>query len=144
MGGVLSFLSGPFKAVLDGVGGILGKVVTTDKDRLALQLQLDELAHSFTLQMAALDQQFAVEQAKVIVAETQSASWMARNWRPSLMYVFMYIIAHNFIVSPIFHLPFLPIPEQMWDLLKIGMGGYIFGRTAEKTIPQIVDVMKKK
>jgi len=33
-----------------------------------------------------------------------------------------------------------PIAEDMWDLLKIGLGGYVVGRSAEK----IVDKLKVK
>ena len=31
----------------------------------------------------------------------------------------------------------------MWELLKIGMGGYIIGRSAEKIVPELAKVMKK-
>lgn len=143
MGGVLSFLSGPFKGLLDGVSGILGKVVTTDKDRLELQAKLDELANNFTLQMAQLDGQLAVEQAKVIMAETNSQSWLARNWRPLFMLVLIYIVFHNYVLAPIFSLHAVEIVPDMWALMKMAMTGYIGGRTAEKIVPQIVTALKK-
>lgn len=74
---------------------------------------------------------------QVILAEANSQSWLARNWRPMLMTIFMAIIANNYILSPYLQAMFswhvsLDLPPQMWDLLKIGLGGYILGRSVEK------------
>lgn len=74
---------------------------------------------------------------QIIIAEAQSQSWLARNWRPMLMTIFMAIIANNYILAPYFQAMFswhvsLDLPPQMWDLLKIGLGGYIVGRSVEK------------
>jgi len=81
--------------------------------------------------------------ADVILAEAQSDNWMAKSWRPALMCLFMFLIFFNAVVVPIlwtfgFPLPTLEamdaIPEQMWTLLIIGMGGYLGGRSVEKTV----------
>ena len=55
------------------------------------------------------------------------------------MIVFVTIIANNYILYPYLSLlwesaPVLSIPEQMWALLKIGLGGYVGGRTVEKVV----------
>lgn len=144
MGGFLKFITGPIGDLVKSVGGIIDNVSTTTEEKMSAQAKLNEIANAFTLQMAVLDTQFASEQAKVIIAEANSGSVLARNWRPIMMYVFIFIIAYNFILAPIFSLASLPIPDQLWDLLKLGMGGYIFGRSAEKTVPQIVEIFKKK
>ncbi|MBF0246778.1 MAG: hypothetical protein HQL36_01695 [Alphaproteobacteria bacterium] len=70
--------------------------------------------------------------AKIIVAEAQGESWLQRNWRPMLMVMFGAIVANNYIVVPIFNTPPADIPPDMWDLLKLGVGGYVVGRTVEK------------
>lgn len=85
--------------------------------------------------------------AAVVVAEAQGESYMQRNWRPMLMFLFMIIIAFNFILAPLsamlgFPIPTLPIPEQMWVLITVGVGGYIGSRgyekvTREKSVAQI-------
>ena len=76
--------------------------------------------------------------AKVVVAEAQGESPAQRNWRPHLMYLFMLIIAFNYIIAPLLvmcGLPLvaLPIPGDMWVMLSIGIGGYIGGRSYEKS-----------
>tara|TARA_B100001248_G_scaffold239629_1_gene205045 strand:+ start:25794 stop:26177 length:384 start_codon:yes stop_codon:yes gene_type:complete len=75
---------------------------------------------------------------KVIVAEA-SGSYLQRNWRPITMLVFVIIIANNYILYPYLSLfwndaPVLTLAPEMWDVLKIGIGGYIAGRSVEKSI----------
>ena len=144
MGGLLGILTGPVKGLLDGVGGIVGKFVTTDKEKMELQVQLIKVQSDFESALADADQKFADSQASVIKAEVASESWLARNWRPILMLTFTYIIAHNFVIAPLFSLTLVAVPPQMWELLKIGMGGYIFGRSAEKIVPGVIAAVKNK
>jgi NAD(P)-dependent dehydrogenase (short-subunit alcohol dehydrogenase family) len=81
-------------------------------------------------------------QASIIKAEATGESAEQRKWRPHLMYVIMGILVFNAAIVPVGEAVFqvdIPtleawqaIPPQMWQLLMIGMGGYIGGRTAEK------------
>ena len=36
------------------------------------------------------------------------------------------------------------VPDKLWNLIMIGIGGYITSRGAEKTIPKILVALKKK
>ena len=85
----------------------------------------------------------AQEQGQTIRAEAQSQSWVARNWRPLIMLLFGYIIFHSFVLAPVFKVPAVEIPPDMWDLLRLGLGGYVIGRSAEKIIPEAVKALKK-
>ena len=83
------------------------------------------------------------QRSAVIQAEAKSDSWMASNWRPVLMLTFTAIVATNWLILPVVswfgpHLVPLVLPPDMWDLLKIGVGGYIVGRSGEK----ITNIMK--
>lgn len=78
-------------------------------------------------------------QASVIVAEAKGESWLQRNWRPLLMAMFGVIIVNNYFMFPYIELFFgeqyavkLIMPENMWGLLKLGVSGYIVGRSCEK------------
>lgn len=78
-------------------------------------------------------------QAKTIVAEASSEHWLVSAWRPITMLVFVLIIANNYIIVPYFNLIGIPvvsldIPPPMWDLLQLGIGGYIASRGAEKMV----------
>ena len=80
----------------------------------------------------------------IVVAEAQGKSYLQRNWRPILMLVFTAIVANNYILAPYLDAIFswsvtLEPPEQLWQLLNIGVGGYIVGRSAEKITESYVN-----
>ena len=76
-------------------------------------------------------------QAKVITAEATGASWMQRNWRPITMLTFLVLV-----VCDSFGLLAFRLAAEAWTLLQIGLGGYVVGRSAEKIVPKIVDLVK--
>lgn len=95
------------------------------------------------LELLALEQsgelQKIVEASKVVQAEARSEHWVTATWRPITMLVFVAIIANNYILYPYLSLfwtdaPVLELPEQMWSLLQIGLGGYVVGRSGEKMV----------
>ena len=81
-----------------------------------------------------VDQAVEDKDAAVIRAEATGESWLQRNWRPLLMCLFGVIIANNYIIVPLFSTPKADIPPDMWELLKLGVGGYVVGRSVEKGI----------
>lgn len=142
MNPITSLLSTPLTDLVSGVAGIIDKFHTSGEEKLEAQRKLVELERNFTVRMAEIDAQNAKTASEVIVAEAKSESWAARNWRPITMLTFTYIVAHNYIIAPLFALDALALPPNLWDLLQIGMGGYVFGRTAEKIAPAVVDGIK--
>jgi len=74
---------------------------------------------------------------EVINSEARSEHWVVAAWRPITMLTFTTIIANNYILYPYLSLlwenaPILKLPDNLWDLLKIGLGGYVIGRSGEK------------
>jgi hypothetical protein len=58
------------------------------------------------------------------------------------MLVFVTVIANNYLIAPYVQAfggvaVVLDIPQGMWTLLTMGLGGYVVGRTIEKTGSQI-------
>ena len=75
--------------------------------------------------------------AQLIGAEIASDSWLATNWRPMLMLTIVAIVFNNYILAPYVNLFFstdvtLDLPDKLWNLMMIGVGGYIPGRSLEK------------
>lgn len=76
-------------------------------------------------------------QTQLVLGEIQGQSWLQRNWRPILMLATVAIVVNNYIVYPylsLFGAPsvILELPDELWQLMKIGVGGYMVGRSAEK------------
>jgi hypothetical protein len=104
--------------------------LVVDKD-LKAQLQAQIQLQALNLDASAFQAEIEAR-AKVLVAEIGGESWLQRNWRPLLMLSFVAIVVNNYIVVPLFGSPPAEVPSDMWDLLKIGVGGYVVGRSVEK------------
>lgn len=136
MKGLWDFIAGPATSLVDSVGGVIDNLHTSDDEKNEAKRKLAQIERGFYGQVVEADTEWVKAQASVIQAEANSQSWLARNWRPILMLVFTYIIAHNFVIAPMFSIEAVEIPPNMWDLIKIGIGGYVIGRTTEKILPQ--------
>ena len=117
-------------AILPSIFSTIDKAVP-DKDKA------EELKAKVQLELMNNQAKELEGAAKIIVAEAQGHSWLQRNWRPMLMCMFGFIIANNFILYPYMSLftdkvVMLDTPKDLWDLIKIGLGGYVLGRSGEK------------
>jgi hypothetical protein len=93
------------------------------------------------VKLALLEHTESLESVRgqIILAEAKSESWMTSTWRPLLMLIVVCIIACNYLIFPILGvflegLPILELPAELWNLLTLGVGGYIVGRSGEKMI----------
>lgn len=111
---------------------IINKFVPDSEQAAKLEAELQS-------EFMKYESKFVSYQRDIITAEAKSESYLARNWRPMMMLSFVAIIVNNYMVAPYLQLlgaPFIimEIPPDMWDLLKLGVSGYIVGRSAEKGI----------
>ena len=130
---MLDFLTGPLKALLGTIGTIIDDLSTTDEEKLAAKLKLAELQNDFERDAMKYDAQIKAEQASVLRAEAQSESWLTRTWRPITMLAFVVLIFMRwFGFTP----DTLPDAEviKVFDIVQIGVGGYIVSRGVEKGI----------
>ena len=93
------------------------------------------------LELLTLSQKGELKELEAVVsivnAEAKSEHWVVAAWRPITMLVFVAIIANNYLLYPYLSLfwsnaPLLTLPSDLWGLLKIGLGGYVVGRSVEK------------
>jgi len=99
-----------------------------------------KLKASIQTAVLSADAQALQEQAGIVTAEAKGESWLQRNWRPVTMMIFVAIVANNYILAPYIGLfaprykLMLDTPPDLWALIKIGLGGYVVGRSAEKCV----------
>lgn len=121
----MSFLS----KLIEPVTGIVGKFVK-DKD---LAQQLTAQLNSEIIRLTEQE----MEARKAIILMEGQGSWLQRNWRPLMMVFFAVLIgAHWFGFTPE-NLSEEQIAD-LYDLVKIGIGGYVVGRSVEKVAPHIM------
>ena len=119
------------------VGDVVKRILPEDKDK--------RMEGERELNMAIMQNSAAIEQAaaSVIKAEAESEHVITATWRPVLMLTITAIVGWNFLVAPLIELAVqiftgnqiplsIPLPEELWQLLMIGVGGYVCGRSAEK------------
>ena len=130
--GILSFLGGALKPIT----GLIDDLHTSDEERLTLKVALDKIEADLKVEGYKYDTALAEARSSIIIAEAQSQSWLARNWRPITMLMFGGLILA--IATGLTDVDDLAaVPDQLWRLLQIGIGGYIVGRSAEKIVPQV-------
>jgi Holin of 3TMs, for gene-transfer release len=125
---VLGLLKGPLSSVIDAYVSDVEL-----RRKLKAELEAKVIDH--------LGEAMAAER-DVITAEVSSEHWLTRSWRPLLMLLAMAIIAFYGLGLPaiealaghaiVFRPRWSDIPPDMWDLLTIGIGGYVGGRSVEK------------
>jgi hypothetical protein len=122
-------------ALLPLVGTVLNKILPDKAAREAATLKLMELEQEGELKELDAAMQ-------VVVAEAKSEHSLTSQWRPITMLTFVAIIANNYLLYPYLSLfwtdaPVLPLPEDLYSLLKIGLGGYVVGRSGEKIAKEL-------
>jgi len=81
-------------------------------------------------------------QAQIVQAEAASGNWLASSWRPITMLTFVGLIVARWFG---WAAPNLAEAEylKLWDIVQLGLGGYVIGRSVEKVIPSIASAIKK-
>lgn len=128
------------QALIPVLAPILGKVVGNlfpdpeAKAKAEQEVLTQLLAHQNQIESAA---------ASIIKTEAASSHWLASNWRPLTMIVFVALIVARWFG---WSAPNLQPDEyiKLWDIVQLGLGGYVIGRSVEKIAPSITDVLKNK
>jgi hypothetical protein len=127
------------------LGGVAGGPVLEIIDKLVLDAGLKErLKAEIKAKCLDRDRVLIAARQSVVLAEQQSESWLTRSWRPLLMLLLMAFLLFFGLLVPIMELclghplaiePRLDrIPEPAWNLLTLGLGGYVGARTIEKIV----------
>jgi hypothetical protein len=95
--------------------------------------------------MTLLANQAAMDQAAsdIIKAEAQSEHWLAACWRPIMMLTFGSLIVARWLG---WAAPGISDAEvlKLWDIVQLGLGGYVIGRSAEKIAPSIAQAIASR
>jgi len=132
--------------MLGTIIGIVGKIAGSVAERIFPdpENELKRIELQQALQAAVLERTSEIERAaaEVVKAEAQGQNWLQRAWRPITMLVFVALIVARWLG---WSAPNLTEAEtlKLWDIVEIGLGGYVIGRTAEKVLPGLVESLKR-
>ena len=121
MNKILGWFTG---GVVKEVGNVIDKLFTSEEERIKAKNEVFKVLQEQQLELQKL-------QTEVILAEA-NGNWLQRSWRPILMLAFGFIVIYVKFIAPLFNLPIPPLENEFWNLLQLGIGGYVVGRSAEK------------
>ena len=103
------------------------------RQRAEAELHAALLARAGELEKAA---------GEIVKAEAQSEHWLTASWRPIMMLTFGALIVARWLG---WSAPGISEAEalKLWSIVELGLGGYVIGRSAEKILPNIIEVLKR-
>lgn len=124
--------------LVDTVLGPLFNVIdksVADKDQAA------KLKADMQLALLSASKDETKHATSVLLAEIGGESGLQRNWRPILMLSVVAIVVNNYLLYPylsLFGLPatVLELPTELFNLMTVGVGGYVLGRSGEKIMKE--------
>ena len=138
----MSFISdifkGSFGGTIEGIGNTVKKFVTTDADRMAMQLELERILQIRDSELERTIQSELQTKERIIVAELQQGDTYTKRARPTVVYFGLVVIFYNYCLIPSIQvfkgLPLLPfvLPTEFWIAWGSIVATWSVGRTAEK------------
>ena len=121
---------GLISALAPIVGDIVKEAIP-DPDKKA------EAENKVRLALLENTKQIEASASQIILAEAKSESRIASSWRPILMFNITLIVSVNYLIFPLIEVAtgsklMIPLPDELWTLLTVGVGGYVVGRSGEK------------
>lgn len=95
----------------------------------------EKLKAEITKQLINADIDTFEKQANIIMSEANGESWLQRNWRPLVMIDFAILITAHWLGFTPENLAESQVLSLL-DIVKVGLGGYIVGRSAEKVMKE--------
>ena len=127
---------GFFSGLIKPFGETLDALFTSDEERLRARHALRQLEITLAEREFEFEQVRLREQSQNVRSETQGQSWLQRNWRPLTMLTFLVLIVLDTLGWV------MGLPQDVWLLMEIGLGGYVIGRSAEKIVPGVAGIVR--
>ena len=115
----------PLTTLINAIGETVDRLTLPAREKTQLEAELTEKLQTHVEKLA--------EEQSSVLREEARGNWLQRSWRPLVMLTFATIILTGTFVS----LPILADTSRFWDLLEIGLGGYVIGRGGEKILQTI-------
>ena len=104
---------GVLQNVIREIGDIVNRLSVSSKEKQKIQEEIQSLVYRYKSEL---------------VGEEARGNWLQRSWRPIVMLAFALVILSGMFMES----TLLSDSSRLWDLLEIGLGGYVIGRSGEK------------
>jgi len=130
------------KKIVEWFGGIVVKDLLGGLDNLFTSKE-EKIKAENVIKQILIQKELELQkmQTEIIVTEAKG-NWLQRSWRPILMLAFGFIVIYVKFLAPLFDLRTPELENEFWNLLQLGIGGYVIGRTGEKMMKSYSDSKK--
>ena len=138
MPGVGDIISPAVAEAFQGIMKPISDMITNKEEKAAMLIKAAEVRKDVNMMMMQVEQENDALRRDIIVAEAKSESWLTRTWRPIAMITFISIFPATYATLMFGGDPTLigkalaTIPDKVWVLITVGIGGYIPMRSFEK------------
>jgi hypothetical protein len=116
---------------------------TSEEEKLLVKQKMFEIQVDAFNKAEEYESALLEAKTTIITAEAQSDSVIAKNWRPITMLAFVIaVMGHWFGLTP--DTLAQADVDNMFLLVQIGLGGYVAGRSLEKTSSKVADILSNK
>ena len=112
----------PVTGIVSAVGELVDRLTLPAREKKQLETDLMRIFIEWEKRV--------MEARAAVLTEEARGTWLQRSWRPLVMLTFALIVLAGTFTS----LPMLADTSRFWDLLEIGLGGYVMGRSGEKIV----------
>lgn len=121
----------PIKSVADAVSGVVERLTLPAREKKQLEVDV--------LRLLLEREQELIQAQAALLQEEGKGNWLQRSWRPLVMLTFAAVI----LIGTFTNISILSDTSRFWDLLEIGLGGYVVGRSGEKMAEAIFKIKAK-
>jgi hypothetical protein len=129
--------------LFDPISKLIDNLTLSPEEKAKLQQEQFKLQASIYLQALEYEKASMEAKASIIQSEAKSDSWLTKNWRPLVMIFFCSIVGmYWFGIMPPNATP--DVINKLFEIIELGLGGYVIGRSVEKVVPTIAEAIKSK
>ena len=110
---------GVLQNVIRELGDIVNRLSVSSREKQKIQEEIQSLVYRYKSEL--------VREQSAAVGEEMRGNWLQRSWRPMVMLVLTLLVVLGVFTES----SMLSDTSRFWDLLEIGIGGYVIGRSGE-------------
>lgn len=122
---------GVLQNVIREIGSIVDRLSVSSKEKQKIQEEIQSLVYRYKSEL--------VKEQSATVGEETRGNWLQKSWRPIVMLVVTLVIVLNVFTGS----SLLPDSSRFLDLLEIGVGGYVIGRSGETLTANLLSRRRK-
>ena len=112
----------PITSVADAVSGLVERLTLPAREKKQLEADV--------LRLLLKREKEVLRVRAALLQEEGKGNWLQRSWRPMVMLVLTLLVVLGVFTES----SMLSDTSRFWDLLEIGLGGYVVGRSGEKIV----------